>query len=562
MLRDGAPWVLCYEWQRSSSEDLLDETNRQRIHDLLDGGAFDAVSMAPICSSFSAAVTPPVRSSQFPRGKPGLSLIMRKKVKDGNSHLDFTLMIVEICEMKGIAYYLENPDSSWFWRQRKTAKYRAPDSQFIFRCSFCRFGTPWQKNTRMATTTKLAGVRMLCTCKQLHHKLRGYSKTHKKAWTAVAEPYPRGLCVLLSAALCSKAGWCSNKKLNISMCCKAGSLRIGEAKNAGPGRTPPRYMRESLEELPGISSGTLAMEARLLREFLQWCSGFISSVPVGELFDKVPSFLGVCLRCYGDILFQCRGSLANFRHLVLSCQRWKPASRAHTYTAWDLVKRWEVQEPVTHRPPIPYGIVTAMISVAWMHKWFTWVGVTVLAFFGGGRLGEILRCKRCDLILPSDTCEEGVFSCFLELQKFKSLFRQPAKIQHMRINDKTGVKLLEKIYSKMPGDQPLFFGTASQYRRRWDFLLATFRISTSLRLTPGGLRGGFAVFSYRQERMMSQIQWDMRLRHMGTLESYLQETGTLTIYNQLTSESRKLLKTASMLFQFLTARMVPRADLT
>lgn len=114
----------------------------------------------------------------------------------------------------------------------------------------------------------------------------------------------------------------------------------------------------------------------------------------------------------------------------------------------------------------------------------------------------------------------------------------------------------------MLGDQPLFFGTAAQYRRRWGFLLATFKISTSLRLTPGGLRGGFAVFSYRQERMISQIQWDMRLRHMGTLESYLQETGTLTIYNQLSSESRKLLKTASMLFQFLTARMVPRADLT
>lgn len=190
------------------------------------------------------------------------------------------------------------------------------------------------------------------------------------------------------------------------------------------------------------------------------------------------------MRCYGDIQFQRPGSLANFRHLVLSCQRWKPASRAHTYTAWDLVKRLEVQEPATHRPPIPYGVVTAMISVAWMHKWFTWVGVTVLAFFGGGRLREILRCRRCDLILPSDTGEEGVFSCFLELQKFKSLFRQPAKIQHMRINDKIGVKVLEKIYGGMLGNQPLFFGTASQYRRRWDFLLTTFKISTSLRLTP------------------------------------------------------------------------------
>ena len=562
MLRDGAPWVLCFEWNRSSREDLLDESNRRLILELLNGGAFGAVSMAPICASFSAAVTPPVRSSQFPRGRPGLSSRMRIKIREGNSHLDFTVTIAEICEARGIGYYLENPDSSWFWRQKRTAKYRPADSDFTFRCSFCRFGTPWQKNTRLATSTRLAGVRMMCKCKMLHHQLRGYSKTHKKAWTAVAEPYPRGLCVLLSAALCSKAGWCSNKKLNISMCCRAGSMRIGEAKNPGPATSRPGQYRESLEDLPGISTGTLAMEARLLREFLEWCSGFISTISVSELFDAVPSFLGVCLRCYGDLQYQRRGSLANFRHLVLSCQRWKPASRAYSYTAWDLVKRWEVQEPVTHRPPIPYGVVTAMISVAWMHKWYSWVGVTVLAFFGGGRVGEILRCRRADLILPSDTCGEGVTACFLELQKFKSLYRQPAKIQHMKINDATGVKLLEKIYSGVDSQQPLFFGSASQFRRRWDFLLATFKISPTLRLTPGGLRGGFAVFSYRQERMISQIQWDMRLRHIGTLESYLQETGTLTIYSRLSPESREQLKCAALLFPFLTAREIPRADLS
>ena len=482
MLRDGAPWVLCYEWQRSSHEDLLDDANRRRIKELLLGGAFSALSMAPICASFSAAVTPAVRTIRFPRGRPGLSKNMRKKIKEGNSHLEFTMELAVICEQLDIAFYLENPDSSWFWRQKQTEKYRDPRSEKSFRCSFCRFGTPWQKNTRIATSTRLAGLRMMCACKSPHHQLRGYSRTHKKAWTAVAEPYPRGLCRLLSAALCSKAGWCSNKKLNISACCKVGSLRVGEAKNPGPIRGQFAGGRDSLEELPGISSGTLAMEARLLQEFVDWCGRFIQTVSVSDLFDQVPSFLGVCLRCYGDLSFQRRGSLANFRHLVLSCQRWKPASRAHTFVAWDLIRRWEIQEPVTHRPPIPYGVVTAMISLWWMHQWYGWVGVTVLAFFGGGRLGEILRCRRSDLVLPSDTFEENVSACFLELQKFKSLFRQPAKVQHMKISEPSAVRLLERVYGQLDGDQPLYAGSASQYRRRWDFpidLLQDLRLSST-----------------------------------------------------------------------------------
>ena len=133
-----------------------------------------------------------------------------------------------------------------------------------------------------------------------------------------------------------KAGWCDNRKLNISACARSKSMRIGEAQNPGPD------FRQSLEELPGLTDHTQRMEARLLNEFLQWAQGFLATTTPGTLFDVVPSFLGTALRCYGDIMFQNRGSLAKIRHLIVACQRWKPHCRPFMSGSWELVRRWEV----------------------------------------------------------------------------------------------------------------------------------------------------------------------------------------------------------------------------
>ena len=89
MIKWGAPFVLTFEWNRSTDEDLLNPAVRERILRLLRLRAFSTFGAAPICSSFSRAVTPPVRSMKYPRGKPGLRLSMRLKVSQGNSHSDF-----------------------------------------------------------------------------------------------------------------------------------------------------------------------------------------------------------------------------------------------------------------------------------------------------------------------------------------------------------------------------------------------------------------------------------------------------------------------------------------
>ncbi len=180
MVANGAPWVLTFDLSRSVAEDLLALDLQNKLKELLECGAFGSVGMAPICASFSKAVTPPVRNKQFPRGKPGLSKAMRKKVSEGNRLASFCIELVMICKRLGLAYFLENPDTSWMWKQRGFAEFDDPASPAVFRLCFCRFGTAWRKGTRIATSTRLKGLRMMCTCRQKHFALRGFSQLHRK----------------------------------------------------------------------------------------------------------------------------------------------------------------------------------------------------------------------------------------------------------------------------------------------------------------------------------------------------------------------------------------------
>jgi hypothetical protein len=107
-----------------------------RLHCLLSFGA------APVCSSFSVAVAPPVRNQQYPRGIPGARQSMREKVRDCNRYSDFIKDAIDVAEEEDMVYFVENPDTSWFWRQRRWRRFRDSHAGTLFRCCFCRFGTP------------------------------------------------------------------------------------------------------------------------------------------------------------------------------------------------------------------------------------------------------------------------------------------------------------------------------------------------------------------------------------------------------------------------------------
>ncbi len=326
MIRLGAPWVLTFDYERGPGQDLLCEDTRKKLVRLFELKAFSSMGAAPICSSFSIAVTPPVRTTRCPRGIRGLKPSMRKKVSEGNSHNDYMMDLLMLCELLAIPYWIENPDSSWWWRQRRWRRFRDSRSPHVFRCCFCRFGTKWRKATRIATNTSLAGLRLWCQCAGNHIPLRGMHPTKKIPWTLVAQPYPRGLCQLLAASLCTKAGWCSPDRLNVVGCARLLAARGGEASNPGPRRVP---RVGTLENMPTQRPETLAREARLLSEFLDWCRRFLTAEPVEQIFEASPQLLAVALRRYADHLFQTGGALSNLRHLLLGAQRWRPLVRPH-----------------------------------------------------------------------------------------------------------------------------------------------------------------------------------------------------------------------------------------
>ena len=369
--------------------------------------------------------------------------------------------------------------------------------------------------------------------------------------TRVAQPYPAGLSRLLAIALCTAAKWCRREKLNVAMCARAGCSRIGEASNPGPARRRQGEDRFTLESLPFQTARTLAMEGRFLEEFLRWCNSELKTVRAEGFFDKVPALLPVVLRTYGDLVFQRGGSLSTYRHLLLAAQRWKPLCRPYMSSAWELVERWEAQTPVVHRAPVPEVLVKAMCALAWQLDWTAWVGATLLAFYGAGRLGEVLRCCREDLLLPEDLLQDAGGATFLRLRNFKSRNRQPAKIQHMKITDTMASRLVSRIFKHMPLDAALFEGTAYQYRKRWDLLLQMLGITKEAALTPGGLRAGAAVFHYRNGKGVQDLLWLMRLRSQTTLEAYLQEVAALNTFAKFSADVRRSVLLSASTFPFL-----------
>ena len=457
MVKGGCPWVLSFEILRSTSEDLLVAETQRKLIDLILLGAFKTVGSALVCKSFSVAVTPPVRNQRFPRGVPWMSSGMREKVRDGNAMSDFQAELHLTCEKAEprVFFWTENPDPSWLWRQRKHRKFRDPGADAVARVDFCRFGTAWRKRTRIANNIpSLQGLRMFCTCSRAHVRLRGQHPTLKKPWTAVAQPYPRGFAKLLAGACLDAARW--SQKLDIAGCSRSLSLRVGEAANPGPRRSV--YSRGfSLEDAPVQSWTSINLGERKWNEFLDWASLSVDCDPL-TLFLQVPLFLAHAIRRFGDLEFTGGGSLLYYRHLVLTAQRKVPNVRPFVSICWDLASRWEKAEPTKHRPPVPEVLMEAMVALAWSLGWRRWCGVTLLCFFGIARAGEVLRCCRADLLLPFDMMYECE-SAFLLLRHSKTMYRQLAKVQHLKINSPLAVKLLNKVYLHGGRGDQLFPGT-------------------------------------------------------------------------------------------------------
>lgn len=67
--------------------------------------------------------------------------------------------------------------------------------------------------------------------------------------------------------------------------------------------------------------------------------------------------------------------------------------------------------------------------------------------------------KRKDLLLPGDLLEEDTTSAYLLLRRSKTMNRQPAHVQHLKIESAAAVRLLVKIFGDADKEEMLYPGS-------------------------------------------------------------------------------------------------------
>lgn len=518
----GAKWVLVVDFLDGPHCDLLQNKVRKHVWALLRGGAVQHFSAAPICASFSTAITPPIRSPAEPKGITPLRPSMREKILEGNSHSEFLASIVVYCILHGVLYWVENPDGSYIWKQPEWLDLPKGLSKKFYRVDYCSFKTPWRKRTRFLTSGRLGYTKRLCDRSHSHVLLRGRSAAHKCSMTKLAEPYPKGLCYILAWAACSDLGIL---KMKCSLPSRSKHRRIGEASNPGPRRhVHGERNADDLDNVQLVRQETVDIGKDAWTKFLLWVRDVFGEEIIQSLW-KCPSLMGSMLAHYGRHAYESGRTLFSYRHLVVYAQRVHPGFRGHLQAAWSMINRWEELEPVEHRRPLPLRLVQAMVALSFCWGWHHVGVVIMMAFHGCCRPGEVLSALRCHVVLPSDIGEASG-PCFLRILKPKPGRRGLGRVQHCKIRDKAVVMFLEKFFADKKPNARVYAGSAGAFRTRWNKLLTALGISTEFHLTPAGLRAGGCVNLYQQGLPIMDLLWCLRLRNLETLQHYLQEIST------------------------------------
>ena len=484
---------------------------------------------------------------------------MKEKVALGNRFSIWLAALIHTTFLLRIPFWIENPQLSYLWDQPEWLELRALDGVDFFTTDYCRWKAPWRKRTAFLTNSSVAGTKFLCQCQRRHVRLVGFSKRHKMSWTKVAESYPTGLCRFLALVMAEALKPISRRRsLDISACARCCGRRIGEAANPGPRRVS-HAPRPDLADVQTLQETTLIIQRRVYQKFVLWLEKELTAQTYVTLV-QLPHLQANFVHSFGNWLYQQGEPMYLFRHLVVLIQHSYPAMRPVLASSWTLLAKWEIVQPVSHRPPTPKLVLDAMISLALCWRWRRWSAVTLIAYYGAMRIGEPLRAQRKDLLLPAEAGLEEP-TLFIRVGSPKPRRRGKGVVQHSRISEPAVVRLVSEVFQDLEPDEELYPASPSTYRLRWNRLLEALHIPPDVNLTPGGLRGGGALFWYHRGYPITDILWKMRLRQICTLESYLQEVAAVNVIQHLPSSSRTAVKSCAAMLPFLLASWLPSSGL-
>ena len=231
-----------------------------------------------------------------------------------------------------------------------------------------------------------------------------------------------------------------------------------------------------------------------------------------------PVIMNQALRLFGQHLWQTQRSRGDYARLVHAVRDRRGDWATMLRPAWDLDRKWQSEEPVTHRTPLPANIWRAAVVVALLQGKIAFAVGLLLGFCCALRPGELFNLKRRCLLLPEDLALDDAVA-YIVIEKPKTRNRA-ARTQHVVLRDALVLRFLSWFVLGLELSDKVIPLSSHFFLRSWR---EVFNVLHSTAFSPGSLRAGAASELYKQCADLNLIRWLLRHSSQGSLESYIQE---------------------------------------
>jgi len=325
---------------------------------------------------------------------------------------------------------------------------------------------------------------------------------------------------------------------------------MGRARGLGSASKRGRRVALNLER---VNSHTSELGHRASALFAQWLQDRYVTVSI-PLVSQCPRLADRLLELFTLEIYRTGLPLYIVLHVLTNLQRQEPLLRHALPRSWRAVDSWNIAHPTEHRVPIPVVFYQAIVVVAILWGWPCFAAALVLSFRGVGRIGEPLRARRGNLLLPMDQLLPGLGKAYLHIDNPKTGLRLGGRSQHIEVQGSDEVGFLSFTYSAASNSTRIWPYAEATFRGRWNSILSALAVPPSLGFTPGGLRGGGAVHAYTSGLDISSLLWKMRLRSADTLRHYLQETVAQTSLRELSADAKSTITALASLYHIALRR--------
>eukprot|EP00435_Cladocopium_sp_Y103_P074095 s580_g46.t1 len=234
-----------------------------------------------------------------------------------------------------------------------------------------------------------------------------------------------------------------------------------------PGPVKKYEPRGELDMSVGFSQTTYARMEKCLAAFSDWLM-----TEAGTSLDAVledVQLTDLALKAYGRALFSTGKPRYWLVYAITSVQHLRPQFRNFLAGAWQVDRKWQVEEPGQCRAVLSAPLVRAIVALSLLWGWHSFATIVSIGFTGMLHPSEFVGLVRSDLIFPEDTLEPQREALYVHIQNPKTA--RFARRQHVKISDISVVTLARLVFHRFSLKKRLFGGSMAVFRRQWNAVL-------------------------------------------------------------------------------------------